>query len=934
MGPYGAVQYQAPPQQYATPASPYQYPGAAPYPGTHVQHPQYPMQYPPYVPPQQQYAYPYPYPQMPQYPMYVYPHIANPGMSGYPQPLPGQPQMQAPYAPPNSSGPATPGQQPIPSPYQYPTSLPLQPGHTQPPAQLPSPGQIPTPYGSPHASGQPNIPQAAHAPSQQPQQLQQPQQPQLPQLPGQPTSNTPVTPPTVVSSTEPPTSTPVLTPPASPPPASQAASSQADAYSASPVAPAEQPHPAPPVYTPAADATTKISTLLSNTSISAPETVYTAPNHPAYTGEEKEWDAERVKQVMTEFAESKGVVFKVGDYVGSPAPERRLDFNSVPMQVVMEEMDESIDQWRTNQPVTTVHSFTAIELPSLSRDDYPTRLIDLQTNTVVLTSTFTTLAEYTVLSHVWGTDLVMVDGQKYGVEWRVPIRSERKLSDMLDGVRAYGRTRYCWLDVLCVPQGQDGKNHEVQKMGYYYSNTSLCIVYIDDEEVIENPQALTFIKAVNAMFGNTSYGRKTKGKIQEMFQGGNAFELGMNTLQAYGLVMMGKVVEEASWFKRVWTFQEGVLPPFCTFLFGRKGAIHRNEWWMLLRTANVILKMGIERQIEFSGLMAAISGCMQESPMWHLQWFAELRKRREVGFWETVQAVQSRQCAIDVDRIYGILGIVPRNLHPEVDYSTTYDELYQSYWRRIVEAGDWRGSIFIGGHLPGTTTSCIPTPATSKGGLIVSPQPPPTVKDLTVATVHSDGVKFAEASVHDVEWIWSMIKLGNGEDLCGASQHVLYVEQAKAAAAARAMELDDEILDDVCVGMLAFFGALASLTQEGAFDAITAALPNAAPKIEAELGRGLLLIRQLTLLYKYAPHIHFAALGYKEASGDKPNAAVVAFEEKPQGPIRLLFGVKAGGSSTTREGLVLDMRDGKWHKIGVVCFAGEVGVRPGSVLVA
>ena len=136
------------------------------------------------------------------------------------------------------------------------------------------------------------------------------------------------------------------------------------------------------------------------------------------------------------------------------------------LQIFSTTIDESIDQWRTNQPVTTVHSFTPIELTSLSRDDYPSRLIDLQTNTVVLTSSFTTLAEYTVLSHVWGTALTFVDGQKYGVDWGVPIRSEEKLNNMLDGVRAYGRTRYCWLDVLCVPQGDEGKNYEGMEYGF------------------------------------------------------------------------------------------------------------------------------------------------------------------------------------------------------------------------------------------------------------------------------------------------------------------------------------------------------------------------------------------------------------------------------------------------------------------------------------
>ncbi|KAJ3038225.1 hypothetical protein HDV00_000899 [Rhizophlyctis rosea] len=665
---------------------------------------------------------------------------------------------------------------------------------------------------------------------------------------------------------------------------------------------------------------------------------YNLPPLPVPEGDLFNWDGARVKKELEAFAEERGLLFKVGDYVGSPSPETRLDMNQLPLKLVMEPMDSGIEQWRLNRPVTSFQNFTPIELPALSRDEYPARLVDLSTNMSVLTSSFPTLVEYTIISHVWGSGLTQLDGEAYGVDWQIPIRDEKKLLEILDGCRAYGRSRYVWVDVLCIPQHASGSNDEVQKMGHYYSNAALCIVWIDDPPILSNPSTHIFIKCINAMFGNTIYGRKTDEALGNMLRGEVAFEIGLNETQAYGLVSLAKIVEEAGWFQRVWTFQEGVLPPFSIFLFGRYGSISRNEWWMLLRTANLILKMGIERSLDFSPLMSATAWCMQESPMWHLQWFAELRKRREVGFWETIQAVQSRGCSIEVDRIYGILGIVPSHLHPEVRYDVGYEELYGRYWRRIVEAGDWSGTVFVNGHVPGNATCCIPSPATSKGGLVVAPQHPRTNKDLTVATVHSDGVKFTEASLHDVEWIWSMIKLGDGEDLCGESQHVLYVDQDKAAAAARAMGLNDEILDGVCVGSMAAFLGMSSLTNPEALSALEQTFPNAAPKVEEESGRALLILRQLTLLYKYAPHAHFAALGLKVPPSDAANppiAAVVAFEEKPQGPIRILFGTKADGQETTKEGLVLDRREnGMWHKIGVVVFAKEMKARPGTILVA
>jgi hypothetical protein len=86
---------------------------------------------------------------------------------------------------------------------------------------------------------------------------------------------------------------------------------------------------------------------------------------------------------------------------------------------------------------------------------------------------------YVAVSHVWGNQKRYVPngiGIKDGVTWAIPLSHHGKIGRLVNAMKYHGK-KYCWWDILCMPQdNQDEINQEIPLMGDYYAGAEITLV--------------------------------------------------------------------------------------------------------------------------------------------------------------------------------------------------------------------------------------------------------------------------------------------------------------------------------------------------------------------------------------------------------------------------------------------------------------------------
>lgn len=90
-----------------------------------------------------------------------------------------------------------------------------------------------------------------------------------------------------------------------------------------------------------------------------------------------------------------------------------------------------------------------ITLKGFGPDQLPPPLFDLALHSVVR-ATDIKRANYAVISRVWG-DVTEIYGSGYGIDWKILIRSEAKLSQILEAARVIvGDATYVWMSCAWI----------------------------------------------------------------------------------------------------------------------------------------------------------------------------------------------------------------------------------------------------------------------------------------------------------------------------------------------------------------------------------------------------------------------------------------------------------------------------------------------------
>ncbi|KAG0309775.1 hypothetical protein BGZ98_008232 [Dissophora globulifera] len=279
---------------------------------------------------------------------------------------------------------------------------------------------------------------------------------------------------------------------------------------------------------------------------------------------------------------------------------------------------------------------------------------------------------YIAISHVWGDQEMHTAadlGITTGVDWPVPLSDRKKMNRLKNAMMVF-EYKYCWFDVLCMPQDkQDEINLEIPFMGGYYSGAAMTLALSD----VEYAMSEDFIKWYIMLGDAVETGRELTFPEMEWLIGWA--DNGKDDLLD---------ISKDQWFMRVWTLQEVILSKV-TILVGANGCN--------INLSNVI------RRLSYASSMNIVYNRVFGAGVLSLLGISNLVDERRNGTLDlsrVMHANSSRNCYRIHDRFYGVLGILDYT-NVLVDYNLDIDILNKLVIQYAYSKGDisW---MAVGGH--------------------------------------------------------------------------------------------------------------------------------------------------------------------------------------------------------------------------------------------
>jgi len=314
----------------------------------------------------------------------------------------------------------------------------------------------------------------------------------------------------------------------------------------------------------------------------------------------------------------------------------------------------------------------------------PPLLFDLVQNRVVQSSELA-ITRYAIVSHVWGLTSEL-DGVKYGVDWKIPIRSENKLLQILEAARVVVGERYIWLDILCLDQRRRNEL-EIAKLKLYYTNATGCFVWLDNAYGDANwRDVLNAISKINAFFELNQHGSPYKDVPKVDFT--------MKNGEALAWVEVLRKLETAPWFRRVWTLQEGVIPDKIYFCTPERYMIGGSCIWTIAGLCGALAK----QLLSFGEVLGAeVTNQLQQSEIYKMLTLRKLYRRHQISYWHLAQAVRTRHCKYEQDRVLGLCAMIHKTA-PIISYGRSIEGLYEDLYQAYINDGDFSPCLFLGGQ--------------------------------------------------------------------------------------------------------------------------------------------------------------------------------------------------------------------------------------------
>ncbi|ROW15166.1 hypothetical protein VPNG_02948 [Cytospora leucostoma] len=272
---------------------------------------------------------------------------------------------------------------------------------------------------------------------------------------------------------------------------------------------------------------------------------------------------------------------------------------------------------------------------------------------------------YEALSYVWGDPTICKPIFLEGREVQVTTN----LRAALRSLRLRDKIRHMWVDALCIDQTDDiEKSHQVNLMKIIYEQTARALLWLG---------GLHKSRLFHGDNTHTTIGRRdARNALKLILKIANAVEGSIGSLDA----LMG-----LSWWERIWTVQEAVLPHEATVSCGnlsldwstfirahRTLSLHISHQCCLLRTRGSSYGLAPTR---FAPCVSGIEAC--RGPSLQLTGAFESHHRRKGG--------DSR------DQLYALLGLKTDwggELSTLVDYSVSPGEVFRKMTTVLIRLDD------------------------------------------------------------------------------------------------------------------------------------------------------------------------------------------------------------------------------------------------------
>jgi Heterokaryon incompatibility protein (HET) len=271
---------------------------------------------------------------------------------------------------------------------------------------------------------------------------------------------------------------------------------------------------------------------------------------------------------------------------------------------------------------------------------------------------------YTAVSYTWNHEspekYFLIDGSRLKV---IP-----NIVTALPHLTRNTNTNYLWIDGICINQEDEAeKEVQIPLMGDIYTLCSSCLIWLGDS----TPYAEIALDSIPRL-AKTLQGGEDASKVWEMEGISVRSENVLETPLWKGLVD----IFSRPWFKRVWTFQEGVLPPKILFLWGSRivplDDIENVAFPLLdhlTALQNSFPNAGVGKNALFVGFLKLA----------RISRFRKSRQETQKAL-DTLRLLYFTNCwsvSNKMDKIYGVLGLTDQSFqqHLVIDYAKSKAEV-------------------------------------------------------------------------------------------------------------------------------------------------------------------------------------------------------------------------------------------------------------------
>jgi hypothetical protein len=293
----------------------------------------------------------------------------------------------------------------------------------------------------------------------------------------------------------------------------------------------------------------------------------------------------------------------------------------------------------------------------------PKRLFDISLMKTVMYEDVKSDVEkngYVAISHVWGNQRKYVPkgvGVTGGVTWTIPLSDPDKIF-RAKNVMLHYKEKYCWFDVLCMPQNkQDEINKEIPFMGDYYAGANAVLVLATTEPVISKNFKIWYDIMADVMEKKRDFIERERKWIKS-HDGLESFD-----------------ISKEIWFTRLWTLQEAVMANNLILVCGDGKHV---DLFNIAAKISEMIRLGITPYYLFRESAPSLG---------HINTNKIIRLSGRLDLTQIMVECSKRDCFKPQDKFYGALGALDYRNFP-IDYEINMDDLNKAIVKYACSKGD------------------------------------------------------------------------------------------------------------------------------------------------------------------------------------------------------------------------------------------------------